>query len=1292
MKIQTLGIIFIIIILPITFALSLYTKTQLDILAVQREYDAKLQSTTYDALKAFQINAKNNTQSTLADSKLRDLEASINAFFNSLQANLRLQGYTPETLKEYVPALVYTMYDGYYIYSPYSNVATTDDEGVTIDQTESDNIQYGLKPYVYYSCRYKRASDDFVITYSLDNYITIKGIIGGKYVNDSGYLISNIQPCDDGMYEYNGIKIEKETMLKEYIGENEYPYIKISGTKYYLDEDGRKIFYLLNGKKTTQVDANVNIDLYIKYRNLIVENSSALRYYKEAYEFTDRVLTEYGIRELKISEACDANGNPIEFENTSSQYIFRQDELSDKTPLEYSTSNFNQHRKAVIRYSIETNLSMAIANFNRYSNNETFNYQMPRLKEYDWDTLASDVSIISFLQGVNIGGKIYNGYSVVINSETEELVSEEDIYIIGKDGYYHRVEDEYLLGYGTIGEYTEKYIYSKGVLDLDFQVTSMRSTNNTQLTYYYPRKELACYKCVVNQTGINVDLEYSSIYEYLNKITTNTQSTILRKTFYTALGRERWGKQFNSVKIEDLDKIETDDTLEKENNGIEIELSTTDWINQDVIATIKFSDSINLDKVVVQITEYPKYDEAKQKAYQAVIDKNFIELNSNEKQYSIANNSVIYVIAYSKNGQQIHKSKAIENIDKIAPTKTIVTLKEYDDEEKYIGEYTSGVWISNNVEKSVTAEDEGGSQIARFEYSYNGSDVVGEFPLGSWKINYTIDQMFFVRAVDTAGNAGSWSDPYVIRIDKVNPSKTQIILRDRDGNLYDGSPTTAPAINKDVLQYASATENHSGIARYEYSYDGTNIEGVFTTNPYKITEDSNRLYWVRAVDNVGNIGEWSEPYKINIDTIPPGKTTVTLTYEDGSTYVSGTLTNRNVKKEAYAYDVGQLQYQYRFYGQTQVHAFTPNPWTISRTAINEQYQVRAVDWAGNIGEWSDVYTINIDKDPPVVGNALRSTVQNYNEVKLELRIDNVSDIAKIDIKYKINGASGGYQTITDKTGINANYQKVVSGLEYATTYDMYLILYDKAGNGTETGHVYPVTEVAEKDFPYSSNEQTYTVLATGYYKIDAWGADGADYSGKTGGNGGYVTGVVYLNKGDVIKVNTGTRGTNYGGTGSSGGNGGGRTDVTANSTLLLVAGGGGGANAYYNGGDGGKTNGSYTSTATGENGAGAGGGGKLGGKSGNIIYHVCDGTASTGGECYKTPIYHTHIGTSGSTSPNGCYTKPSTTKKTCTVSAGWGRRWRLWSRTLYFLWTWIWNISCMANGAFFLWSRDGLGV
>ena len=105
------------------------------------------------------------------------------------------------------------MYDGYYIYSPFTNKLDqnktneiTGDNGEINKKSDAEILNdredatykdgekiSGLKQYVYYSCRYKKDTDnDFVITYSLDNYITIKGLINGKQVNDAGYLLDNV--------------------------------------------------------------------------------------------------------------------------------------------------------------------------------------------------------------------------------------------------------------------------------------------------------------------------------------------------------------------------------------------------------------------------------------------------------------------------------------------------------------------------------------------------------------------------------------------------------------------------------------------------------------------------------------------------------------------------------------------------------------------------------------------------------------------------------------------------------------------------------------------------------------------------------------------------------------------------------------------------------------------------------------------------------------------------------------------------------------------------------------------
>lgn len=169
MKLQGLAVIAIIIILPMTIILSSYSQSQIKTLQLQTQYDSKLQNATYDAIKAFQLNMSNSSTSDLANSKMRDIKASVNTFYNSLASHFNMVGYGKDVLQNYVPAIVYTLYDGYYIYSAYDN---------TLDNGESI---YGLKPYIYYSCRYKpNGNSDFVITYSLDSYITIQGIIDRK--------------------------------------------------------------------------------------------------------------------------------------------------------------------------------------------------------------------------------------------------------------------------------------------------------------------------------------------------------------------------------------------------------------------------------------------------------------------------------------------------------------------------------------------------------------------------------------------------------------------------------------------------------------------------------------------------------------------------------------------------------------------------------------------------------------------------------------------------------------------------------------------------------------------------------------------------------------------------------------------------------------------------------------------------------------------------------------------------------------------------------------------------------
>ena len=576
-------------------------------------------------IKAFQINTANSSTSDIANSKIRDIEASVSTFKASIKSVFGMNGYSEDEMNEYIPALVYTMYDGFYIYSRFNNqnyLYEVDENGNVTNNPLDKNGEnvFGLKPYISYSVKYNPNSDlDIVITYSLDNYISIKGMVkvdGEKqYWDKSGYLIDGIKKDASGKITYNGVEIDKNVVLSEdlpAIGSLEkgtYKYVRYNGTKYYLDERNARVIYFLNGnlmeinptsdydkykdmiekgeslseelpqigtlargnykyivyngtkyyldERNTRIIYFLNGNLmeikpkldeniessYKKYENMIENGESAYKFYDEANKFTQSVKNV--LANLTNKDAQDfiinSNGETIQTTVFSDEteykiFDFNSDSSKPEKNIECRSSNFNQHRLAVIKNKIRTNLAIAITNFNSAYNIE---FQMPELTEEDWAKAMNNISLISFIQGIDIGGKTYNGYTIINNSESKEVVREENIYILGNDGFYHRIGDKYLLEANNIGGNSEynSNVNASGRLNLDFN-KQRAYTEDGSTVYYYPiSKYYASYNSIVNQNYWDKDYDnYNDIYAYVA-----TKNVNLRKAFYMALGRERYG-------------------------------------------------------------------------------------------------------------------------------------------------------------------------------------------------------------------------------------------------------------------------------------------------------------------------------------------------------------------------------------------------------------------------------------------------------------------------------------------------------------------------------------------------------------------------------------------------------------------------------------------------------------------------------------------------------------------------------------------------------------------------------
>ena len=167
MNLQNLTVIFVIIIIPVVLLVSLYISTGLKTIKYQSLYDTGLLTATHSAISAFELNTTNDAYSDNAETKRNILKSSVKMFEKSLANTCGISSYNVSEIEEYIPAIVFGMYDGFYMYAPSLNPKT-------------GKYEHSLKNYVYYS--EKLDNDGTVIIYSLDNYVTVVG----KFKNSEG--------------------------------------------------------------------------------------------------------------------------------------------------------------------------------------------------------------------------------------------------------------------------------------------------------------------------------------------------------------------------------------------------------------------------------------------------------------------------------------------------------------------------------------------------------------------------------------------------------------------------------------------------------------------------------------------------------------------------------------------------------------------------------------------------------------------------------------------------------------------------------------------------------------------------------------------------------------------------------------------------------------------------------------------------------------------------------------------------------------------------------------------------
>lgn len=402
MKLQNMTVIFIIIMIPIIIVTSYYIGLQIKTITMQKDYTVKLQTAAKDSIQALEINTVewNSASSNLADSKRRDVLASINTFTTSLANNMGIGGAGKGRIQTYIPAIVYTMYDGYYIYSAsLMQDQDTTSEGLTQfngDGTIKSNgtsYQYILKPYSPYSARYVRGNTDITVNYTLDNYIRVYGTVNGEYQAKEGYLVVFDSNSNEGVKDVtsgsiSGIKYRGAVIKPETLKENVYANGEVKEYPYIYDQYDNKLYW--DGSNYFSVD-KYNNKVYLQ--EALPEGDAGFsitnRFRKISIPVKNR-QNEWTVQ--KVFQILNpGGGSKFYYENESGAFV----EFTEKTAL----GDVNQDKDySAINYCVESYV------FTKWVTKNLGNIKVRDIKsptEGQYNNVDKDANIFEISKGNN---------------------------------------------------------------------------------------------------------------------------------------------------------------------------------------------------------------------------------------------------------------------------------------------------------------------------------------------------------------------------------------------------------------------------------------------------------------------------------------------------------------------------------------------------------------------------------------------------------------------------------------------------------------------------------------------------------------------------------------------------------------------------------------------------------------------------------------------------------------------------------------------------------------------------
>ena len=280
---------------------------------------------------------------------------------------------------------------------------------------------------------------------------------------------------------------------------------------------------------------------------------------------------------------------------------------------------------------------------------------------------------------------------------------------------------------------------------------------------------------------------------------------------------------------------------------------------------------------------------------------------------------------------------------------------------------------------------------------------------GTYEFNIDLDQnkvnVINICSVDAAGNY-TCSDNLNVTVDTIAPTTPNIT--------YLGGSNTHSWKNNYKIKLESS-DLLSGIDRFLSDDNSDSDIGRTTSTTAEWTPKngfSNCNQKFAVIDIAGNVSGWTGGQHIHMDIEAPSKTSVGLWLNTigGTTYTNDTWTNQSVARRFYSEDSlsGINHYEWSSSDCSNFGGIQPQDEAVTWTGKNVACY-RAVDNAGNVGDWSDPVTIKIDNSTPstnvqyVNGYNIKA-YQSYYKIQLSSS-DTSSGIAYYEVDWDNDGIS-----------------------------------------------------------------------------------------------------------------------------------------------------------------------------------------------------------------------------------------------------------------------------------------------